>query len=135
MIEVAKAIKDKYDKSAALQSLSSGGLWFGLAPQRTDTPFITFNIISDTPVYTSSDVIGDYVVQFSLFASDQEYVVVMFEELEKLFNLKELNTGDNDHVVCSRESSAGPVLVDETWMITADYQIMVRADRTAEAVN
>jgi hypothetical protein len=134
MIELTKAIKIKYDKGQALQDVSSGGMWFGLAPQRTSLPYITYSIISDTPVYTSSDIVGGYVVQFSFFADHAEGVMIMYEEHEKLFNIRTLNTGDNDFVVCTRENSTGPVLIDETWMVTADYQIMIRADRTTELI-
>ena len=134
MIELPKAILNKYLKGEDLQAVSTGGLWFGLAPQRTSLPYITFNIISDNPVYTSTDIIGDYVVQFSFFDNNIESVLIMFEEFEKLYNIRTLNTGENDFVVCSRENSIGPVLIDETWMMTADYQIQIRANRTTELI-
>tara|TARA_Y100000310_G_scaffold344956_1_gene460769 strand:+ start:15241 stop:15648 length:408 start_codon:yes stop_codon:yes gene_type:complete len=134
MIELTTAITNKYKKGRALQAVSSNGMWLGLADQGTPTPYITFSIISDVPVYTSTDILGDYIVQFSFFGDDIEQVMIMFEEFEKLYNIRTLNTGDNDFVVCSRENSIGPTLIDEIWMVTADYQIMIRADRTTELI-
>lgn len=134
MIELPKAIIEKYNKGQDLKAVSSGGMWFGLAPQGTQEPYIVYTIISDNPVYTSSDIMGDYLVQFSMYASDMEGVMVMFEELEKLFNIRTLNTGENDFVVCARENSVGPVLIDQIWQLMADYQIKIRSNRTAELI-
>lgn len=135
MIALVKAIKNKYEKGKDLKRVSSNGMWLGLAPQGTVVPYITYNVIVDTPVYTTTDVVGDYVIQFSMFAKDIEPVIIMYEELEKLYNIRTLAIkNDDDFVVCSRENSTGPVLIDETWMITADYQMMVRASRTAELI-
>jgi hypothetical protein len=135
MIALVKAIVNKYEKGADLQSVSSGGMWLSLAPQRTSVPYITYDVISDNPVYTNTDIVGDYLVQFSMFAGDIESAIVMYEELEKLYNIRSLAIkNDDDFVVCSRENSTGPVLIDETWMVTADYQIMIRASRTAELI-
>jgi hypothetical protein len=134
MIELPKAIIEKYNKGQDLKAVSSGGMWFGLAPQGTQEPYIVYTIISDNPVYTSSDIMGDYLVQFSMYASDMEGVMIMFEELEKLFNIRTLNTGENDFVVCARENSVGPVLIDQIWQLMADYQIKIRSNRTAELI-
>jgi hypothetical protein len=134
MIELTKAIVNKYEKGQDLKDVSGGRMWFSLAPQGTRTPYITYSIISDNPDYTSTDIIGVYAVQFSMFASNVEGVLIMFEELEKLFNIRTLNTGENDFVVCCRENSIGPTLIDETWQIMADYEIMIRANRTPELI-
>ena len=134
MIELPQAIIEKYNKGQDLKEVSSGGMWFGLAPQDTQEPYIVYTIVSDNPVYTSTDIVGDYLVQFSLFDTNIEGVMVMFEELEKLLNIRTLNTGENDHVICTRENSIGPTLIDETWQVMTDYQVMIRANRTAELI-
>jgi hypothetical protein len=135
MIALVKAIINKYEKGQDLKRVSSNGMWLGLAPQGTVVPYITYNVISDNPIYTSTDIVGDYLVQFSMFAKDIETAIIMYEELEKLYNIRTLAIkNDDDFVVCSRENSTGPVLIDETWMVTADYQIMIRASRTAELI-
>lgn len=134
MIELPKAIKNRYDKGQDLQAVSSGGMWFSIAPQDIQKPYIVYTIISDNPEYTSTDIIGVYLVQFSMFARDIESVLIMFEELEKLFNLATLDTGDEDFICAQRENSIGPTLIDETWQLMADYQIMINKPKIEQLI-
>ena len=105
-------------------------VYYGHVPGKKTMPWITYHVISETPVrvFGASGDWQEAIVQFSLFddGQDTETINQMYSDLNVVFDRQELTYDTLTHISCAREGSIGPTWLgpeDDVWMTTVDYRI------------
>jgi len=125
--ELIIAINTKASDATLLAVTSD--VYFSHVPGDKTLPWITFDLISETPVRTFNEN-GDWqeaIVQFSLYddSDDSSTINQMYSDLNVVFDRATLTYDSKTHISCAREGSTGPTWFgeDRVWQMTADFRI------------
>lgn len=131
LTETQKYIYSTYMLTAGL---SATPFYFNHAPQGTDYPIVTYNVVSNVPTMAMGSTGNDYAqyrIQFQVFVNEQQYSQGMsiLQSLEDTFHRKTNVTLNNDvTLICSKIQ--GNVISffnseEKIWQISEDYSFMV----------
>ena len=126
MDQLLKALKTKYDASAALVTANTGSLYITPQLDRATYPYMTVMHVAGTFTdIMSENKIKTAIVQFSIFDDSLADEMSIYSLLVAAFDNTTLTypAGSDLHTVCLRNAETGPSYIDNVWMTTVDYQI------------
>jgi len=126
MDQLLKAVKTKYDASAALVAANTGGLY--LEPQLNEAAYpymVVYHVAGNFTDIMGGNKIKTAIVQFSIFDDDVSTAMSIYSLLCAAFDNATLSygAGSDLQTVCLRNAETGPNFLDDVWQVTVDYQI------------
>ncbi len=139
MKDLITAIDTKLTGSA-LSTNVGGRVFFGLAPQGAEYPYIVILNIPDAPMRIWGDIFENFQIQFSLFSISESVAEIstMYENLKVLFDETALTIAGSTHIWTKRLGTPATMVEDHTtpggsgdsmsqvrhWAV--DYNILVQ---------
>ena len=100
---------------------------FGQASADHDLPIVTYNIVggsTDYSIASGAEEIETYSVQFSIFTETYIEGMDIYDAIGTAYQSKILPFSVGTCLICTRQSMVGPVIMDDAFQITTDYEIM-----------
>lgn len=123
MVDLLKAIMDKYDGDNPLSTALLGGLHHLEAEQSTSMPYGVFYIVSITPHWTFTSNMEECVIHFNLFSKTAGVAEIcdLFAKLKACFDWKTLSISNYVNVYFKRELSE-LLITDQIWQYAVSYR-------------
>lgn len=135
IIQVAKAITNKFNSDSNLKALLSGGLYHAQAPQDVASPWATFTFIGitdDEIMGPDADVnLREVEIQVSIFSKKPdggEEIGLITELFTDVFDWTTLIVGKYA-VYKVQRTLIGPItFIDEIWQSNISYEIGMKKE-------
>lgn len=137
-LDILQFIEARFQGSAALLAAFPGDLHAGRADPGTVRPFVTVNVPSETPAFSTE---GDYseatLVQFSIFADSLPEArrlrkLLTAHDPDGFDRVEDAPLGDRDELIAATRAGGALVLDPdpgpeggELWMCTVDYLFLI----------
>jgi len=127
--DLLDAIYAKYNLNdsgvfAALRAANTGGLYLVKAKEQQEYPYMTLNHIVGSISYTSTSVLKEATVQFSIFSDVFSEVMTIYDKLCSAFDDTTLTYDNDTAIVMQRINETGPLVFEDVWQVTIDYQVI-----------
>lgn len=123
MKAIFKAIKDKWDAEASLNSYK---LYLDSAPQKASMPYIVYLLVTGIPEYTMNTQMEDDRIQFSVFSSknSSQEVQTIAEAIMAVFDDVVLTITGYDPVLFERAEQVLTKTPEEAWQHNIEYHLL-----------
>jgi hypothetical protein len=108
----------------ALRAANTGGLYLVRPKEQNSYPYMSLVHAGNSIEYTMSNTIKDAVVQFSIFSDTFSEIMTVYAALFAAFDDTVLSYDNDKALVMQRVSETGPILFEDVWQVTIDYQVM-----------
>jgi len=126
MLDLMGTIKKQANSNATLSGRVDSDIWFEIAPPDTRMPYVTYHIITDSPLrcFSAADDMREVLVQFSIFDENSHVVPEQIaSDLAIVFDRKEVLYSTDTHVSCERMAAGfGPIRLEDCWQKVVDYR-------------
>ena len=124
MVDLLKAIMDKYDGDTDLKAALSGGLYHLEAKQGTAFPYGVFYIVSDVPNWTFTSNMEEVVIHFNLFSKAKSVTEIgdLFTKLKTCFDWCTLDISNYHSIYMKRELSEPLPKMGKVWQYAISYR-------------
>jgi len=123
-----------YANNSTLTAAIPGGLFVGEAPQDTSSyPYGVMFVVSNTPGWTFTEDIEDYLIQFNIFDEvgemDNSTILDVFDKLTTVYDWCKPTVSGYSRVFIKREF--GTILrPDDAWQISVSYRCEIEKSRS-----
>ena len=126
MVDLLKAIMDKYDGDTDLKTALSGGLYHLEAKQEVTFPYGVFYLVSDVPNWTFTSNMEEVVIHFNLFSKANSVTEIgdLFTKLKACFDWITLSIDNYTSIFFKRELSE-LMKLDGVFQYAVSYRIML----------
>ena len=119
----------KLTTSNTFSTAVGGRIYFSEAPQNVDFPFCVFSLVDNTPDWTFSSNIENFIMQISLYSSSRSDAEIqdMYTKLVALMNYKEstFSVTGYSFIFLKRVFRNGPTRIDDVWNCDVRYEMEV----------
>jgi hypothetical protein len=132
--EIAKAIMDRFEASANLKSVMSGGLFFQQASQDLTGSYGVFYINEVTQeeiMGGADDNITEVGIQFNIFTDVNdggEQIALLTSLFTEAYDWQEINVIGYKYIKMQRENILPLGFVDEVWQSSINYTLGIQKE-------